>query len=242
MRTELLPGIVADLDLTDEVQRATYWQGERYEFPMLQILDRWVGEGVTHFFDIGSNYGYFSHALIARHSGLQAHAIEPNPVTFAQLEKIRSENQIARLNIWNLGLSDQCEILQLHRGLVDSGHSTFANHPHLCANQTDSVEVIDFESWRKHAGLPLPPPGSWIAKIDVEGFEGKVLSGMKPALKARAFRGLAIEINEFTLQLCHSAPDQIYSLMEEVGYEPLARPSDGNAARSEANEFFVPSL
>ncbi len=61
VHTELLPGISAELDLSDEVQRATYWQGERFEYPALQILNEWISSGATQFFDIGSNYGFFSY-------------------------------------------------------------------------------------------------------------------------------------------------------------------------------------
>ena len=242
VRAELVPGVFADLDFSDEVQRATYWQGERFEYPTFRVLSHWVGEGATHFFDIGSNYGFFSFALLARHPKLRAHAFEPNPTTFAHLAQIKAQNALERLTVWNLGLSDQCSTLSLHRGLTDSGHSTFGEHPGLLSGAADSIEVLDFESWREKAGVALPAAGDWIGKIDVEGFEMKVLSGMRPALEARAFRGVVVEINAFTLEFCGFKPEQIYAFMKEVGYQPLASVTDSEMSpRRDTNEYFVPA-
>ncbi|HEV8440910.1 MAG TPA: hypothetical protein VGT40_22720, partial [Methylomirabilota bacterium] len=57
--TELVPGITARLDLQDGIQRATYWQGRRFERGIIAELCQW-GHRATHFFDIGSNYGFIS--------------------------------------------------------------------------------------------------------------------------------------------------------------------------------------
>lgn len=240
VRTELIPGLFANLDLSDEVQRATYWQGERFEKPTLPVLNQWVDEGARLFFDIGSNYGFFGFALMARHQHLGAHAFEPNPITFAHLAEIKTENHLNRLAIWNLGLSDCCATLPLRRGLSDSGHSTFGDHPALRTNASDLIEVLDFKTWQQRADVHLPEPGQWIAKIDVEGFEMKVLRGLGHALEARAFRGLAVEVNEFTLGFCGSHPEEIYSYMKSLGYQALTRIDGPRRQPFTGNEFFVP--
>jgi FkbM family methyltransferase len=240
VRTELLPGVFATLDLRDEVQRATYWQGERFESPTLQVLNQWVKEGATTFFDIGSNYGFFSLALLARHPNLRVHAFEPNPDTCAHAIQIKAENHLDRLTLWNLGLSDRCAKLELHRGVSDSGHSTFGDHPDLRRSKSDLVELMDFESWHRSAGIDLPNSGGWVAKIDVEGFEAKVLRGMHPALERRSFRGVVVEINDFTLRFCHSEPQEIYLLMQAAGYKSLLQHAGGGEQTFRGNELFVP--
>lgn len=237
-RTELFDGIHAELDLNDGVQRATYWQGSRFEHPTLPILDRWARSGATHFFDIGSNYGFFSFALLSRIPQLQVHAFEPNPATFSHLAQIKKQNGLERLKIWNCGLSDKTGVLTLHRGITDSGHATFGDHPGLRETTVDEIEVFDFENWRSVAGLSLGAPGKWFAKIDVEGFELKVLRGMRAALEARSFRGLAIEINSFTLAFCGSHPDEIYTFMSSMGYEALSRQTESRREKFMGNEFF----
>lgn len=236
VRTEIVPNIFANLDLSDEVQRATYWQGERFEQPTLELLRQWAAEGATHFFDIGSNYGFFTFALLSAHPHLLAHAFEPNPDTFAHLREIVNENKLDRAATWNLGLSNACARLPFHRGINDSGHSTFGSHPDLPT--TDVIDVLDFETWRARANVPLPNPRSWIAKIDVEGYEMRVLTGLRPALEAGAFRGLAVEVNRFTLEFCGSEPEEIYSFMDSLGFAALAR-SSKRQPPFDGNEFFL---
>jgi FkbM family methyltransferase len=235
----LVPGIFADLDFSDEVQRATYWQGARFEYPTLSIFEQWLRDGASHFFDIGSNYGFFTFALLSRFPDLHAHAFEPNPETFRHLAAIKDRNHLERMTVWNCGLSDKPGTLALHRGVVDSGHSTFGDHPGLRETTVDQIEVFDFESWQARAGLPLGEPGKWIAKIDVEGFELKVLTGLSSALKARVFRGLAVEINSFTLAFCGSRPEEIYSFMDSMGYEARPKARGGKKEAFSGNEFFA---
>lgn len=237
VRTELVRGICADLDLTDEVQRATYWQGERFEQPTLDVLQQWASDGATRFFDIGSNYGFFTFALLSRHPKLLAEAFEPNPATFQHLSAIVTENGLESARLWNIGLSDQSAALPFHRGETDSGHSTFGNHPELSA--TEVLEVKDFETWRSQANLPLPSPGNWIAKIDVEGFEMRVLAGLRHAFEKRAFRGIAVEINHFTLGFCGSTAEEIYGYMEALGFEALTKTSSERKQPFTGNEFFA---
>lgn len=242
--TELLPGIRAHLDLTDDTQRATYWQGTRFDWPMAAILNNWGNAGATHFFDIGSNYGFFSFFLLSRFDQISVHAFEPNPTTFRSLSTIKTENGLDQLHVWNCGLSDGSSSLPLRRGLSDSGHSTFGPHPGLGASAatTTVVKLVDFETWRKDADIALPRESQWIAKIDVEGFEMKVLHGMRKSFEARAFRGVAVEINPFTLGFCNSRPEEIYSFMHAVGYIPLGQTIAGKQLRMNrtSNEYFIP--
>jgi len=86
--------------------------------------------------------------------------------------------------------------------------------------------------------LPLPVEPAWIAKIDVEGFELKVLTGMRQALEAKAFVGVSVEINRFTLGLFGVGASTIYEALRACDYVPM----QGHGLRDEAcyNEFFVP--
>ncbi|OAI42333.1 hypothetical protein AYO41_04415 [Verrucomicrobia bacterium SCGC AG-212-E04] len=231
---EIVRGIRADLDFRDATMRATYWQGDRFESPTAQVLERWA-KSATHFFDIGSNYGYFSYYLLATRSNLQVHAFEPNRHTFERIEATRTANNLATLHSWNVGLSDAPASLALHPGADDSGHSTFGPHPELGGRSLAPIDVLPFDDWRRDAGLMLPTSPQWIAKIDVEGFEARVLHGMREALHARAFAGLAIEMNEFTLGFCGSTPGELRRLMSECGYREIG------VHRNSGNAFFVPA-
>ncbi len=232
---ELVPGIRADLDFRDETMRATYWQGGRFEQPTAQVLNDWALAGATRFFDVGSNYGFFSYWLLSRAPQVEVHAFEPHPKTFAVIESIKDVNSLVRLHPLNIGLGDQRGRLSLHPGISDSGHSTFGAHPDLGGHSLGEIEVLPFDEWRREAGLSLPKQPQWIAKIDVEGFETRVLRGMAEALQAKAFAGLVIEVNNFTLRFCGSSPAEVRGIMSDFGY--IALP----IGASSGNEFFVPA-
>lgn len=238
LHTELLPGVQATLDLTEGTQQATYWLGDRFEAPTPAVLRGWTAPAGSVFFDIGSNYGWFSLFLSVAHPGLTVHAFEPNPETFARLDHIAEENGLRGIRRWRLALGEAAGEAELHPGIEDSGHSTLGDHPDLKSTGGFRVQVQPFDAWREEAGLALPPDPSWVAKIDVEGFELRVLRGMAGALRARAFRGLAIEFLESTLAFCDTSPDELIAFLAEVGYREQDFGAD--PART-ANRFFVPA-
>jgi FkbM family methyltransferase len=238
VETELFPGVRAELDLNDGTQRSTYWQGERAEYPTAPVLHAWARAGATAFFDIGANYGFFTFMMASRHPSLDLYAFEPHPVTFSRLDGIRRANALSRVRTFNIGLGNEPALLTLHPGVSDAGHSTFLDHPEL-HDGIDQVLVRPFDDWRRDQCLPLPRRPSWIAKIDVEGFEVSVIEGMWQALRARAFIGLVVEVLPFTLALGGRAPADVVNALGAAGYVP-ATPRTDRRMRTD-NLFFVPA-
>ena len=242
VETELLPGVKARLDLRDLTARATYWQGGRFEHPTPDILAAWGQAGAEMFFDIGSNYGFFSYWMWSQCPALQIHAFEPNPRTFERLNGIVQRNALSRIHPHQLALADVPGTLQLTPGKEDSGHSTLGTHPQLTNQEVVDVQVHTFDGWCQATGLILPPKPSWVVKMDVEGFELKALQGMQTALRARAFAGLAIEINDFTLEFCGTSAKEVIGFLRNNGYQSIADTPAGSRwpLAQTANNFFVP--
>jgi len=237
VETELFPGIRIQLDTQDLTQRTTYWQGNRFEYPTAQILAEWGKAGATMFFDIGANYGFFSYWMLSQFRNLAVHSFEPNPKPMGIIERTKARNGLENLHPQAMGLSDAKETLSLHLGTADSGHSTFGDHPEFRDSAPVSVPVLPFDEWRKSAGIELPQTPRWVAKVDVEGFELRVLRGMGGSLKARAFIGLVIEVNPFTMEMVGTDTDQILSFMENHGYKlkyPLG------TFKTNQNGYFIP--
>jgi FkbM family methyltransferase len=242
--THLFANIQAKLDLTDTLQFDTWWQGRRFEKPTCLIFEEWLPQA-SHFFDIGANYGFFTWLALDKSSTIKVNSFEPHPRTFALLSSIRERNNLSsRLSGWNIGLGDSRDVLPLHPGHSDLGRSTFLNDPQFPVNLALQVEILPFDTWLEASGPPLPSSPQWVAKIDVEGFEIKVLRGMEKALKARAFLGLIVEINEVTLELSKNRKEQIYDFLRGFGYEALTTQDEprlkGYIEHSVANAFFVP--
>jgi FkbM family methyltransferase len=211
----------------------TWWSGRRYEAPTPQVLRRWLREA-DQFFDIGANYGWFSYLALSS-STAEVHAFEPNGGLVQQMLATKSANKLARFHPHQLGLSNEATELHLRVQESHTGYSTFGPHPDLRNNNT-AVRVVPFDQWRAEVGMDLPGRPSWVAKIDVEGFETKVLQGMSESLCAQAFIGLAVELNSFTLDFCGTSTAEVVALLADSGYRMVPEPGEDRIL----NRFFVP--
>jgi hypothetical protein len=64
---------------------------------------------------------------------------------------------------------------------------------------------------------------------------------MQASLKAKAFKALVVEINEFTLNFCETEPADIFAFLHDCGYLPVETDeADKFSAREPVNRFFVP--
>jgi FkbM family methyltransferase len=244
IKTELFPGIAATLDLNDDVQRWTYWYGTRYEAPTPEILTRW-GKRAREFFDIGANYGFFTFLIRSFCPNIQIHSFEPNPRTFSQLEGILQLNHLDKIHLHPIGLSDVDGTFPFYPLELNSGHSAFSpvsERTPIDGGRSNSpvhhARTRRFDDFMIDIGLTMPTEPSWIAKIDVEGYEMKTLLGMERSLQNRAFLGLCIELLDENLALEGARTNDIEDFMENMGYSRLeiARPR-----RLQHNAFFVPA-
>ena len=242
---ELVPGIFVEMNFDDLTHKGTYWQGKRFEYPTAEVLCEWAGDPRCKvFFDIGANYGFFSY-LVRSQFPLQVHAFDPNPVNYGQLLTAQSQNGLVDFYPHHLGLSDKEGVLSLHHGVVDQGHSTFLVNPCLGNSPVSDCRVVRFDDWisRQTELFPLPDGPRWIVKIDVEGYELKVLRGMEISLRSRRFLGLVVELNSYTLSLAGTSPGEVCRFLAGCGYKAYQETREGRRwpLHRAPNGFFVPS-
>jgi FkbM family methyltransferase len=240
LHSELFPGIQVEMRLTDAVDGSTFWLGRRFEEPTGAILSAWCAEPGSRFFDIGSHFGFFSLWMHADHPACEIYAFEPNPATFERLRTIQRDNQLARLHPFHLGLGDATGRLQMTCYAENSGASTFAQSgADLPISDKVWVPVETFDAWVEEN--QIAPEGNWVAKIDTEGFELRILRGMTKALAARRFRGLSIELNREVLAANRLNARDVPDFLAPYGYRLLSRLEClryGRRFRTE-NVFFV---
>lgn len=242
IQTKLFPGVTAELDLREEVQRTTYWFGTRYERPTPQILRMWGGNA-NAFFDVGANYGFFTFYMHAFCPGIQIHAFEPNPKPFSRLSDICQLSKLKDIRLHPFGLSDIEGEFPFYALESNSGHSGFSEVSEqgqvTAANPGNQrARTCRFDDFIDEAGISEPAMPSWIAKIDVEGYELKTLVGMKRSLQRKAFLGVCIEVLAENLALARSKPSDIDDFMKAVGY---VRIGVEEPRRIQNNAFFVPA-
>lgn len=236
---ELFPGIQVMLNLRDDAQKTFYYYGERYEYPTGQVLASWCKEA-TFFFDIGANFGFFSLLLRSKSLPVKIIAFEPNPLINIQLVSIATRNNLANFQVEPIGLSDIDTILPLHPGVENNGQSTFGDHPELSKSTVAHVRVMPFDDFCVLHRIDIPTTPQWVAKIDVEGFDLKVLQGMEKALLRKAFKGISVEVNEFNLQFCGASAGELRQFLTRVGYRRLRSEELPGKSSVTDNEFYVP--
>jgi FkbM family methyltransferase len=244
---ELFQGIHVRLDMSDQMQQVIFWQGTRYEAGTHTLLRKWCS-GATAFFDIGANAGFSTYSVASENTNLPIYSFDPNPTLFALMQETKTRNNLTHIVPVHAGLSDKQGTLTLHLGNINSGHSTFGPHPTLTGAKNSSqdvdVPVTTFDDWCAKEGIAFPEEPEWVAKIDVEGYEVKVLKGMREALAARAFRFLCVEVNPFTLSFCAEKPNAIMEIMANLQYIPFDEHMDRISTLTSwsgvGNIFFIP--
>lgn len=139
------------------------------------------------FVDVGANVGVYT-TLVSKETGAQSISIEPISKTF----------EILSANIKLNKLESKTELLQI--GIGDTkGELSFTNNKdsenHVIEkernNQKFDVERVRIDTLDNICNSKTP----LVIKIDVEGFETKVLHGAKRVLNDENLKGLLIELN-----------------------------------------------
>jgi FkbM family methyltransferase len=206
-----LHGRVMRLDLTHWADRAAFFLGRWYDLPTQLFTLDFVRPGDT-VVDVGANQGMF--ALIAQHAagdGGRIICFEPNPVPADVLQQALVTNGITNVTLHRAGLSDAQAELTLSVPRVNSGEATFGH----TAYAGNAVYTVRAPVLRGDDALADATPR--LVKIDVEGFEYRVLRGLEGTLR-RCHPVVITEIVPAHLQRCGTCVETLTGLMTGLGY------------------------
>jgi FkbM family methyltransferase len=146
-----------------------------YEPEVAALLDSMLPEGGT-FYDIGSNWGYFTLYAASSRAHVTIHSFEPLPETYQDLvECVQQAELSSAVTCHNLALSDKDSEAFIE--IPDGLHSGSAE-----ITPRGSIRIIT----RKLDTLGLPPPD--FIKLDAENHELEILRGAVKTLEtARPF-------------------------------------------------------
>lgn len=207
-------GYVMDLDLSDWSQRQTYFLGRYHELDMQLLLNRCVRAG-DRVVDVGANIGMVTlHAarIVGPHGLVEA--FEPNPICCDQIAALLRQNGIGQVRLHRMGLSDVSDtltlsVLQHHSGMGTLGRVT---DPRTTVTNTFPVPVGIADEVLVSDERPVA-----VVKVDVEGFETRVLRGMSRTL--RRWRPLVTtEVIPSWLERAGSSVAELADLMLGLGY------------------------
>jgi FkbM family methyltransferase len=179
---------------------ATRWRVETL-FTKEPITIEWIagfqaGEVLV---DVGANVGMYT-IWAAKTRGVRVYAFEPESQNFALLNRNIVRNQLNGLvSAYCMALSDSAGLSQLHLSefLIGGschtlGEKTDFKHEPMEPAHSQGCVAARLDDLVE-AGA-VPPPDH--IKIDVDGFEPKVVAGARRAIAAGKLKTMLIEVNQ----------------------------------------------
>lgn len=160
------------LDLSDYMEHLYYF-GLKAE--PRESLYNLVEDGMV-ICDVGANFGETALQMSKLNPNGKVYALEPLPEAFQKLEKNTSLNKFNSCHPLNIALSNKDEKLTLQMTGVQNSGSTFVK-PISCEGEP-KIDATTLDHIIEKGG------NCNLIKIDVEGFEKKVLQGAKKTLQA----------------------------------------------------------
>jgi FkbM family methyltransferase len=212
--------IVID-DANEYIQQEVLAHGA-YE-PNLADLIAGILEPGDVFFDIGGNIG--NHTIIAASTGADVSVFEPIPRLAARIRASLDLNSFAghvMVVEKACGAESGFAVIHIAKGEDDGSHSLI---PGVYAKniQTLNVRVITLD---EHvASSPCPPP--ILMKIDVEGYEARVLDGAHHLLRSATPPALIIETGDRLADQIGESAASVLGRLTQLGYELFRLPERG---------------
>jgi FkbM family methyltransferase len=201
-------GFVMAVDREDLIQRSVLndgvWEDECSE------AIRWELRPEDVFFDVGSNVGY--HSLLALATGVRkVVAFDPDPLNCSvfKLNLMLNNWMNGECLIQQCGVSDQEGAIRFYR-------STLENIGRSGLTPRDVVDSFEIKTKTIDSMIErgeIPPPT--VMKLDVEGWESRVLAGCRQLFQTAPPRCVFFENNPD----CETVErEKIWSTLEEAGY------------------------
>lgn len=169
-----------------------------------------IGPGMT-FVDVGANIGLYAtlFASVGERVGFDVVAVEPNPPTFARLQKTLANYSNCTLH--NVGCSDRAGRMILQ----DQGDSLSAKLvPDQIQDDATTGKTFEVEIARLDALLGATQ-GPLVVKIDVEGHAREVLAGADTLFQNQRIVALLLD----------GAEKNSKNQLPELGFVPFDGPS-----------------
>ena len=172
------------INIKDPIDKIIFYKNE-YEEKQIKSLSDWIKKNKPNIFiDIGANFGVYSLRISKLFQIIKVIAFEPVLTTFNKLKmNIEINNLGKRIKTYNVGLSNSNGLKKMialkRRNYIQSGGFSF-NVPRRKLNDED---VIQHHKSMKGDGVLKFKKKKIVIKIDVEGYENKVLFGIKNLLK-----------------------------------------------------------
>jgi FkbM family methyltransferase len=168
--------------------------------------------------DIGANSGQFARKVRSVLPDCVIHSFEPLSGPFAELKSWAGRS--SDIHCHNIALGDQAGKALIHTGsytpassLMSAAKKLKRSMPHVVPDCEQEIEVATLDDWFERQDIPRP----FVVKMDVQGYEMKVIAGGKNAIAQAA----AVLTELSFLELYEGQPLAIDLLLalRECGFE-----------------------
>jgi FkbM family methyltransferase len=213
-------GLEIELDLSKCLERLNYFLGRFYDLPTQLLLMKVLHTG-DRFVDVGANIGMIS--LLGSHRvGAEGtvDSFEPNPACAERIRSMAICNKLTNIRLHNMALGGTAGTLPLRVPKHNSGEGTLAaaGSAEFRPKDSDVYEVAVEVGDEILARDPSPPV---LIKIDVEGLEHQVLTGLRETL-ARYKPLVTTEVVASHCARAGTTPADLFGLMNSYGYASYA--------------------
>jgi FkbM family methyltransferase len=206
---------------------ATYFRsGKLYESQLLQYIDQALPEDGI-FVDVGANIGYFTCLIAKLRSRTRVIAFEMGQQNFSILEKNVRLNSLDNVTIERYAVSDRTGVERCVKSEVGAATLQVLSDKNSIGIEVADIDTINAISLDDYFHLHAVS-NKKVFKIDVEGAEVKVLSGMKNLLLEGV--ALFIEVHKkLLINYDHQINDLIRILEENLyEYKVIGNENKGN--------------
>lgn len=196
------------INIKDPLDKLIFYKNE-YEEKQLNFLCQWININKPEvFIDIGANFGLYSLQIAKLFKALKVITFEPVPTTFNKLKlNIKINNLEKNIKTFNFGLSNTEGIKKMialqRKNYIQSGGFSF----NIPKRKIAKDEIIQFHKSKVGDKFLKFKNKKIVIKIDVEGYEDKVLLGIKNLIQSnKIFLQIEIfdknfnKINKFLLK------------------------------------------
>ncbi len=200
------------------------------------MLKRYAPKSIL---DIGANGGQSAALLLELFPGVPICSFEPLADCFRQVETFLSDNGPGKA--FHYALGDATETTTIHRSEFSPSSSLLAmdslhksEFPQTANSRLEEIEVRRLDDLADE--MSLEPP--IVIKVDVQGFEGRVIAGGKETFGRAA--ALVIELTSYPLYQSQSTFEDVQDQLQVLGFvfrgviDQMHSPKDGRILQFDA--------
>lgn len=229
---ETQAGFKIKTTIGDNVDNAIYVYGA-FEPGTSEVIRRLSGMCKT-FVDVGCNIGYYSCLYHRFNPEGIVYAIDPNPEMVKRTSENLDLNSCEKYKIFNFGVSNTSGKLELNVPRHRHSTSSFAYNP--SRRDPDMVDRIEVRVATLEDILSKEVLESALLKVDTEGYEYKVFSGLLPG-GGLIFDYIVFEYSGRSLEMAGVEPTSLLRLELFSHYHLYSINEDGSLTAREGDDI-----